>query len=507
MSTSLRPAPSPLWTLLPLLIAAVCLTVYVATAAPGLTWAHDGADGGDLIAGCESGGVPHPSGYPTYCLLARAWARLAPWNLARRYTLFSALAAAMSAGLIGDLARRLWRRAGGGAGREALLIGAACGLIWGLGPALWSLAVITEVYALHALFAVLLLWRVWTLHEDSPRRAWLALGLVAGLGLGNHLTLALLLPGLLLWLWPLLTRRRALAALGGLALGLCSYLYLPLAARGNPSVAWGDPGTWAGFWWLVSGQMYRGYVMATPLAHWPVRLADLAGRAMQQFTLPGLALVLLGIESSVRRAPLRQRWAGALLVGLPALYALGYNTSDSHVYLLPVWMLCAVAQVPGAMAASRALAGLRRLRRLVPVTLLAVALWLGITGYGVQDLSDDRTAEDWLQAVATGTPEGALVITGEDGQTFALDYWQWAQGERRDLVVVDGELWAYLWYRRQFGVRHPDVDLPLEGSLEQVVAVGLARGPVYLATRRPALEAGYDVRAAGVLWELRAIPQ
>ena len=487
-------------------MAALCLTAYVATAAPGLTWAHDGADGGDLIAACESGGVPHPSGYPTYCLLARLWARLVPGNLARRYTLFSALAAAASVGLVGDLARRLWLRAGGGR-REAPLIGAACGLIWGLGPALWSLAVIAEVYALHALFAALLLWRVLTLHEDSPRIAWLALGLVAGLGLGNHLTLALLLPGLLLWPWPRLTWRRALAALGGLSLGLCSYVYVPLAAGGNPPVAWGGPDTWAGFWWLVSGQMYRGYVMATPLAHWPVRIADLAGRALRQFTLPGLALVLLGAESSIRQAPPRQRWAGALLAGLPALYALGYNTSDSHVYLLPVWMLGALALVPGALMATRALARPPRLRALLPVALLVVAFWLGITQYGAQDLSDDWIAENWLQAVATGTPEGALVITGEDGQTFALDYLQWAQGERRDLVAVDSELWEYPWYRRQLSIRHPDLDLPSEGSLEQVVAAGLERGPVYLATRRPALEAGHDVRAAGVLWELRAVAQ
>lgn len=506
MSTSPRPAPPSLWTLLPLLTAAVCLTAYVATAAPGLTWAHDGADGGDLIAACETGGVPHPSGYPTYCLLARLWARLAPGDLARRYTLFSALTAATSAGLIGDLARRLWLRAGGGR-YESVAIAAGCGLIWGLGPALWSLAVITEVYTLHALFAALLLWRVLTLRKCSPLAAWVALGLVVGLGLGNHLTLALLLPGLLLWLWPLLTRRKALAALGGLALGLCAYLDLPLAARGNPLVAWGDPGTWRGFWWLVSGQMYRGYVMATPLAHWPVRIADLAARAIQQFTLPGLALVLLGTESALRPATLRQRWAGALLVSLPALYALGYHTSDSHVYLLPVWMLGALALVPGAMAASQALAGRPRLRGLLPMTLLAVGLWLGVTQYGIQDLSDDRIAEDWLKTVATETSEGALVITGEDGQTFALDYWQWAQGERRDLVVVDPELWAYPWYRRQLSIRHPDVALPLEGSLEQVVAAGVARGPVYLATRRPSLEAGYEVRAAGALWELRVIPQ
>ena len=47
--------------------------VYFSTLAPGLTWAHNGADGGDLLSAVASGGVPHPTGYPTYLLLAQAF--------------------------------------------------------------------------------------------------------------------------------------------------------------------------------------------------------------------------------------------------------------------------------------------------------------------------------------------------------------------------------------------------------------------------------------------------
>ena len=56
--------------LAPLIVFGSALLVYLATMAPGLTWAHDSADGGDLIAAVVSGGVPHPSGYPTFVLLA-----------------------------------------------------------------------------------------------------------------------------------------------------------------------------------------------------------------------------------------------------------------------------------------------------------------------------------------------------------------------------------------------------------------------------------------------------
>ena len=55
------------------------LALYVATAAPGLTWRNDSADGGELAAAAWTLGVAHPTGYPTYVLLARGFAVLLPW--------------------------------------------------------------------------------------------------------------------------------------------------------------------------------------------------------------------------------------------------------------------------------------------------------------------------------------------------------------------------------------------------------------------------------------------
>ena len=53
------------------------------TAAPGLTWAHFGADGGDLLAAAAVHGIPHPPGYPLYLLLLRNSMppELTPFNL------------------------------------------------------------------------------------------------------------------------------------------------------------------------------------------------------------------------------------------------------------------------------------------------------------------------------------------------------------------------------------------------------------------------------------------
>jgi len=55
----------------PIFLAFSLLLIYLGTIAPGLTWANNGADGGDLITAAATGGIPHPTGYPVYMLLAR----------------------------------------------------------------------------------------------------------------------------------------------------------------------------------------------------------------------------------------------------------------------------------------------------------------------------------------------------------------------------------------------------------------------------------------------------
>ena len=46
----------------------------------------------------------------------------------------------------------------------------------------------------------------------------------------------------------------------------------------------------------------------------------------------------------------------------------------------------------------------------------------------------------------TAAPPGAIVITGNDGHTFALWYHRHVAGQRPDLAIVDRRLAGYPWY-------------------------------------------------------------
>src|SRR5215472_15371775 len=99
-----RPLPRP--ALFAAAVAAGLLLVYLSTLAPGLTWANHGADGGDLITATATGGVAHPSGYPTYLILARLFLALPFGNLAWRANLLSAVCAAGAAAVVVALVRQ-----------------------------------------------------------------------------------------------------------------------------------------------------------------------------------------------------------------------------------------------------------------------------------------------------------------------------------------------------------------------------------------------------------------
>ena len=309
-STNVTPhRPDARWplSLAPWLAVACALALYALTAAPWLTWANDGADGGDLVTAAMVGGVPHPSGYPTYCLLGRLFALLPLGSVAHRFNLFSAVAAAGAVGMVSLCALQVLERSGPSLARALIALGVA--LAAAAAPALWSQATISEVYALNALFFAALLYIA--LRRPTSPWVWAAGGALLGLGLGNHLTLIFVAPALAILLAPVAERRRIAAGAAGLLLGLSVYLYIPLAARADPPVNWGNPRTWQGFWWLVSGQAYHGYAFSLPLRYLPARLGAWLRLIANQYTFLGLALALNGLWSWIENGARLSSASGA----------------------------------------------------------------------------------------------------------------------------------------------------------------------------------------------------
>jgi hypothetical protein len=420
------------------LSAAGALSAYLGTLAPGLTWRNAGADGGELAAAAAVLGVAHPPGYPTFSLLAHLFTRLPLGEVATRTNLFSA---ACASGTVALLAWALARPKG----EWVSALGAGTALAFS--PLLWSQATITEVHALNALFAALLLALAALKPEAGRHRHATALALAAGgiwgLSLGNHPTALFCAPlaGLALW-----RSRRFPAGLIGLALGLSVYLYLPLRAAAETPINWGNPQTLEGFRWVVSGALYRPFIFSLPLIHLPARLAATATLTTRQFTAPGLLVAFWG-GAALWGKDRRLFFATGATMALCTVFALGYNTTDSYLYLLPalvclgLWLGVGMNDIVKAL---RVRAG--SLARLGEGLIVALPLALGILRFPEMDLSHDRAAGDFATAVLAQAPPEAILLSRRDAHTFALWYAQYALKQRPDVATVDLDLLAHDWY-------------------------------------------------------------
>jgi len=435
--------------------------VYAVTLAPGLTWAHDGADGGDLIAAAVSGGVAHPTGYPVYLILARLFLLLPFGSPAWRVNLFSAVSAAIAAVLVAEIVQRTYR----GSSRIGLVGGQLAGFAFGVSPLLWSQAVVAEVYSLHACLIALGLWVLVLGLNEAPSQRWsIGVGVTLGVALGNHLTaLFLVIPAVwIAWGDQPLGRWRRLWAAGlslSLTLGLLYGVLLPWWASTKPVINWGNAATWSGWWWLVSAEPYRGLAFGAGAFGW-LRLREVAGLWLAQF---GFVNFLIGLAAFIMldNQPGRLRLGLAWLFVICTVFAVGYNTGDSYNYLVPAFLAFAVELGLG-LACLLEKAGQFH-SGLLPVglaVLISLIFWNAIPAMVLADASRDDRAETFIQTLAQAAPRQALLVTGEDRDSFASWYLHEALGERPDTVIIVERLWAFDWYHQELLARYPNLHLP-----------------------------------------------
>lgn len=170
--------------------AAGCLisfAVYVWTLAPSVTL----LDSGEFLVAGQHFGVPHPTGYPLWTLLAWMFSLLPLGNAAWEINLLSGVLGALTVGLAAALSRSFLRwmypqihaSVPGLAGVSAI----SAALLFAFSFSMWSQAVITEVYTLHALLAGGFLAGLYAWIR-RPEREWLlflTIGLLT-LSFSNH---------------------------------------------------------------------------------------------------------------------------------------------------------------------------------------------------------------------------------------------------------------------------------------------------------------------------------
>jgi hypothetical protein len=470
-------------------------------------------------------GIVHPTGYPLYLLLTKAFSFIPLGTIAWRINLATAVFALAAVILLYVLGWRLTRWS-----MPALL----AAFLFGLTPTFWSQAVQAEVYSLHALIVVaaLLLMReignwqiVPSIHksavdsvaQDQPPKQqagslasrqssldtfWLTLILafILGLGLTNHLTTVILIPPAVLTIWFAYragvyqsSKIRGIAAIG---IGLVAFLsplilyaYLPIRWAAVNGEAMGMNRF---IEWVIGGR-FQGALQLTAWLNDATRY-DIVGRLFADEWIFFWTILLIFVGAFYL---ILWQWRYGLIVLITWLgyvfYGLNYIVPDLSVFLIPAQIIMAIWWTVGLVAALDLIfpkPGVRRTFLLEALFILSGLVPLLVTA-GNQTLDRINQIQlanvHWGQAVLDLPLDHEAAILADSDKFPPLFYLQQAEGIRPDLDIVI---------------------LPDEATYRVELDSRLARGQtVYLARFLPGLESIYHLNSLGPLIEVNSNPQ
>ena len=305
--------------------------VYLRTLFPGLGGGGDSAKFqyvGSVL------GTPHPPGYPLYVFVSFCFSHVPFGTLAWRINAMSAFFAAVTAAVCVLVLRRL------GIGR---VIAAGIPLALAFDHALWAFAVRAEVYSLTAALTAILVLCALRWQATRRERDLYVMVAVFALSLGNHLTSAAVLPGLIAFV--LVTDRRAIhlrsAVVSALIViaGLCQYGFILVRTAQNARYLEARASSLRELFAVMRASRFSDQIFSFPVRQLIVeRVPELWHLAVREFTLFGIVLVFAGIAAVIAR---RITSGVLLIIGAGGILFLTLNIGATDVdgFLIPAFVL------------------------------------------------------------------------------------------------------------------------------------------------------------------------
>jgi len=416
----------------------VSLAFYI----PLLPTAIPGEDAGELAAAAYVLGIPHPPGYPLWCLIAHVFTWLPVYTVAWRVALCSAVLASATLGVTTLLAIRLT------GSRWISLVG---GLTLLASFEFLGAATVPEVYSLNALLLALSwLWiALWREHRGD-RYLW-ALTITQGLNFANHNTAIAIAPCFALfilyveWHRPsgvALSRmivKFAVMSLLSLGIAFLIYCYLPLRSVANPPIDWGNPETLAGWWRHFTREQYNFMAWENPrsLPRFASQLWLHGGFWLVQAGFIAPLLGVFGLMACIRAS----RQVSALIL-LSALFTfLSFLIIQNPTYTKEWLAVMRVFSIPLSVAMAVGVAmwlarSKGRWRLAQGGILLFLSVLLLASQCYVRLSTGTRAVEDYARKVFEVLPPDAIWVPAGDHQAFPLQYLQIVEGLRPDVSIA-----------------------------------------------------------------------
>ncbi len=391
------------------LVAAIAFGVYLRTLFPGL------GGGGDVAKFQYVGsvlGTPHPPGYPLYILVSFCFAQTPLGSLAWRMNMMSAFFAVVAVALCYAILVRLGCRR---------MVAVAAALALAFDRYLWSKAVYAEVYSLTAaLVAGIVFFAVRWQATRRDRDLYVVIAVFA-LSLGNHLTIATILPGLLAYV--LITDHRTVRFRVGAVsaaivfLGLAQYGFIILRTLQNAPYVEARATNLRELLDVIRASRFSYQMFAfSPSELLMERVPMLWRTCVREFGAIGIMVVGLGLGTLI----VRRIKVGVLLVLAAAgIMFLTINVAaDTEGFLVPAFVMLWIIAGLGLETVWRLAAGIGRSGAAVGI---AAALALPVVQLARNYRANDhhlRTYETrYFQALFDRLENRAAIVR----ETYAVD--------------------------------------------------------------------------------------
>jgi len=483
--------------LIPVLVGAAALAVYLQTLLPGAGW----GDVARFQYVARVWGIPHRFGYPLYIALSRLFGYLPLGSLAYRINLMSALFAALAAVTVYFLVKHLTRAGAGGHVVAAdAIAGASAALSFAFSRALWGQAVMAEVYTLNAFLIGLVLLVLLAWHQTrrrGPRRRgllYLGIGLYA-LSFGNHMTVVTLVPAVVFLLMAteprLLLSPRPLAAMAGLmALGAAQYLYVIIRAHQQPLLNELGPFSWQGWIHWMTRNRFPGQFFGYSAGDQVDRLRLYLELLEKQFFRWGYILGWIGAWERIKAGGRSFAFLALAALGI-YVFGMNYGGVTYRIYLIPSYLIFAVFLGCGLSAVQRWLAGVLQerprwlawgLQGGLAMAILAMPLYPLWQNWAEVDESDNVYYQEMAERFAAEAgPEFVLVDSEPHYDDLeAILYVAWGENEwyaARWITPAEIETWlgarpVYAWADGQpYHERYVEEPVPALPGMVRIVEV------------------------------------
>jgi tetratricopeptide (TPR) repeat protein len=473
------------------LVFAVSMALYLLTLCPTV---YSG-DSGDLTTASYTLGVAHPTGYPFYMIVGKAFSLIPLGNVAYRYNLLSAVFCALS-GVFICLSIRLLTKS------DPAAVGG--GLMVAFSTSVWNQATVAQTHGLLGTFVAALVYLSLRWREKGEAK-WLILATITfGLGLTNHVSLIFYLPAFAYLVWAgmgkALKKADRKVALASFFAPLLLYLYLPLRALSNPPYNWGNPDTVQRFLSHVTVSIHRQtYILTLGAGDLVNRLGSVIFLYVRQYHLAGL-IALAGIYQWRARNRALVNFTG-LLVGGDFVYTLFLNdvSLDITTFGIPsavafgLWVGYGLVDL-SAWAKGR----MKRSRRDLIACALVVSFVIAMN-YHISDKSQNLLAYDYANNLLKTAGKGAVIFAQGDNVVMPLSYLLLAEKTRPDVTMIEqngllshqfyGDDYVWLEYREHEARKQ-----------EREYAMVKSGRPVFYTAKPDYTFPGYKIAKVGLLY-------